>query len=140
LLGVVLLVRSSGTRCLCRALRLPLDQLPIQLLRLGVGLHAELTPEDAHARLVLPEGGAPPAESLVEAHQRSMGRLLQRIERDEPERGLEGALERRRPLLMSEKLGQGLHGQLSQAVSLSDQPVLEERSAEGEALEEIAAI
>src|SRR5206468_11707024 len=69
-----------------------------------------------------------------------MNRLLQWIECDEPERRLDGGLERRRPLLMSEELRQGVHGQLPEPVSFGDQPVLEERSAEGHALKEVAAI
>ena len=60
-----------------------------------------------------------------------MNRLLQWIKRDQPERGLEGGLGLRRPLLMSEELRQGVHGQLPQPLSLGDQPVLEQRAAEG---------
>jgi len=41
---------------------------------------------------------------------------------------------------MSEELRQGVHGQLPEPLSLGDQPVLEQRAAEGQALEEITAI
>ena len=60
--------------------------------RVGLGLDAELAPEDAHAELVLPEGAPTSAELGVEAHQRSVDRFLERIEGDEPERGLQRGL------------------------------------------------
>jgi hypothetical protein len=53
-------------------------------------LDSELTLEDAHAELVLVEGGAPSPELGVKTHERAVHRFLQRIERDQPEPGLQG--------------------------------------------------
>ena len=66
--------------------------------------------------------------------------LLERVERDQPERRLQGVLGGPGPALLREQLGQGLEGELPQPVSLGHEPVLEERAAEGEALQELAPV
>ena len=67
----------------------PAEDLLVDLARVGLGLDAELAPEDADAELVLPEGAPTSAELGVEAHQGPVDGFLERIEGDEPERGLE---------------------------------------------------
>ena len=59
-----------------------LIELPGALFRLDPGLALQ----HGHAELVLPKGATPPAELGIQAHQRAGHRLLQGIERDEPER------------------------------------------------------
>ena len=52
----------------------------VQLLGFGLWLDAQLSPEDFDAVLVLAKRGVAPAELHVEAHQRAVHGLLQRVE------------------------------------------------------------
>jgi hypothetical protein len=70
----------AGKRHLHRlAWALPEDLL-VDRLGFGLGLDAELAPENLHALLVLPERGVPAPELAIEPHQRSVHSLLQRVE------------------------------------------------------------
>ena len=64
--------------CLAWALS---EDLLIERLGLGLGLHAQLTLQDLHALLVLSERGVPAPELPVQPHERPVHRLLQRVER-----------------------------------------------------------
>ena len=66
--------------------------------------------------------------------------LLEGVERDQPQRRLERVLGGSRPALLREEPGQGLEREFAQPLSLGHEPVLEERAAEGEALQEVAPI
>src|SRR5262249_15613075 len=73
-------------------------------------------------------------------HQGAMGRLLERIEREQPQRALDRRFRRPGCALMREESGQGSDGHLVQALSLAEEPVLERSLLDGEAIQEVASI
>ena len=97
----------------------------MQLARLGLGLGVELPLQRVHAELVLAHGGVPAPEPGVQAHDGAMDGLLQRIEREEPEAGLDPRLGDAGLLVMGQQVPEPLEGQLVQALPLGRQPLLE---------------
>ena len=69
----------------------PAEDLLVELLGLLLRLDSKLALQDSHAELVLLEGRPAAAELGVEAHERAVHRLLERVEGDQPQRRLEGA-------------------------------------------------
>ncbi len=107
-------------------------------LRLRLGPHLALERRDA--QLVLAE--CRPSSSLadVESHQRPVDRLLQRIERQQADRGLDGAIDLPALALEGEQPREDLERDLALPFALADEPLLERGFAQREALEEIAAV
>ncbi len=66
--------------------------------------------------------------------------LLRAVEPQQPQRGLDGGLDRARPALVLQQAGQRFHGQLPQAFPLPADPVLERHLVDVEILQELAAI
>jgi hypothetical protein len=118
--------------------RLP-QQLAVERLRVRLRLAAQLALQRRHARLVLAQGGAAPPRLRVEPHESAVDGLLQRIDGDQLERGLDGGLRRRRPL-RGQELRQPLHGPLAQPLPLADEPFLEWRLVERDPGEELATV
>ena len=112
----------------------------IQSSRLGLGLSAQLAPEHADADLVLLQRGASPALPRIETHQRSMRGLLQWVERQETDGGLDGALRRLALGLVGEQPGERLEGELSEPLALSQEPLLERWFVEAEPFEQLALV
>src|SRR5262249_34869598 len=90
--------------------------------------------------LVLLQRCAPPALPRIETHQRSMRGLLQRIEREETDGGLDGTLRRLTLGLVGEQPGEGLEGELSEPLALSQKPLLERWFVDAEPFEQIALV
>jgi hypothetical protein len=66
--------------------------------------------------------------------------LLERVERDQPQRRAKGRPGCSRPALLREQPREGLQRQLPQPLALGHEPVLEQGPAEGEALQELAPV
>jgi len=116
------------------------QDLLIEPSRVGLGLHPELAPEYADADLVLAKGRSAPSLLRVEPHQGAIHGLLQRIERDQPQRRLQRGVSSPRGPLTCQQLREGAERQFAQPLPLGHQPVLEMSATEREALEEITAI
>src|SRR4030095_15745830 len=58
-----------------------LEDLLVELLRLGLRLGPELSLKEIDADLVLPQRRTPPSQASVEPHQHTMNRFLEWIER-----------------------------------------------------------
>ena len=86
------MVVSASARTHVGRQGLPAKDLLVERLGLGFGLGVELALEGGDAHLVLAQGGAAAAELRVEAHERSVHGLLERIESQEPEGRLHGGL------------------------------------------------
>ena len=114
--------------------------LLVKRFRLPLRLDAQLAREDAHTLLVLAKRGAAPAALRVQPHQRAMHRLLQRVERQQLQRGLHGRLTGVNLPLVREKLRERLQGQLTQPLALAQQPLLERRLVDRESAEQVALI
>ena len=114
--------------------------LQIELLRVRFRLHSELVLQDTDAQLILAKRGPPTAKPGVEAHERAVHGLLERIQRDQPSPGLQGGLHRPGGALQTEQPGQHLEGQLPQARPLGHQPLLERGLLPREPVEQVASI
>jgi hypothetical protein len=101
------------------------QDLLVQLDGLRLGRCAELPLQGIHAELVLAQPGLPAPEPDIEPHDRAVDGLLQRVQREQAEPGLEGRLGRAGRLLMDEQTAQALKGQLVQALPLEGEPLLE---------------
>ena len=117
-----------------------LENVLIELLRLRLRFGAQLPLQRSNAHLVLLEGGATPALTGIEPHQRSMHGLLGGIEREESRGRLDRALGLSRLRLMREQLRQRFQRQLAQPFALGGEPLLERRLVDAEPLEEIAVV
>ena len=117
-----------------------LEDLLVELPRLGLRLHAQLAPQHAHAVLILAERGGALPELGVQAHERAVRRLLQRIEGEElagrPDRGLEVL----RLPLVREQPGQAVAGLLAQALARLAQPRLPRLLGDAHPGEQVAAV
>ena len=116
------------------------EDLLIEPLGRHLRLHGEATLQDSETDLVLPECGRPPTQLDVETHDGAMGRLLQWVQSEKPERRLQRCLRRARGALVPEELGQRFERQLVQSLALREEPLLEGGLPEGQALQELAAI
>ena len=112
----------------------------MQLVGLGLGRRAELALEGVHADVVLAQRGLPAAQPRVEAHERAVDRLLQRVEGEEAQAGLDGRLGRAGALLVGEQSGERLDGELVQALALGGEPFLEGPLGERQAGQQVPAI
>jgi hypothetical protein len=66
--------------------------------------------------------------------------LLQRVEGEEPQCGLDRCLDRARRALVREQPRQGVEGHLAQPLALPEEPVLERRLLDREPLEEVSLV
>src|SRR5262249_34092345 len=101
-----------------------LQNFPIKLFCLGLRLGPELSLKDVDTDLVLPERRPSPTLARIEPHQRTMNRFLERIERKQTDRGLNGRLSRLALGLMAKQPGKGLEHKLSEPLALGHQPFL----------------
>src|SRR5437016_5852807 len=131
---------QCGRRLDRRSLWTLTQDLLIENLRFRFGLDAELPAQHADAVLILAQRRPSPAGLRVESHERSLHRLLQRIQGQEPERGLNRWLCRPCFPLMHEELCETLDRQFTQALALREQPLFEGWFAQREAAQEIALI
>ena len=69
-----------------------------------------------------------------------MGRLLEGIEGEKPERGLDGWLGGAGRALLGEQPSQSPERDFVQPLALSQEPVFERRLLDGEALEQVALV
>ena len=90
--------------------------------------------------LVLAERGLAPAGLGVKAHESSVDDLLERIEREQLQGGLDGRLERARLSLLSEQASEDLQSELSQTLALAHEPLFERRFVERESGQQIALV
>jgi hypothetical protein len=127
-------IRDVGRLC-----GLP-QQLLVQRLRLSLGLGAQLSLQTVDAQLVLLERRRPAPLPRVELHQGAVHGLLQRIEREQPQRRPDGAFRAGGPGLVGQEPGQGLQRNLAEPLALGHQPVLEQRLGRSEAEEQVAPI
>src|SRR5215813_10897934 len=116
------------------------QDLLVELARLGFGLDAELPSKRVDTALILPEGSVTPAVAHVEPHQGAVDRLLERIQRQQAESRRDGSAGLFRLCLVGEQFGQGLEGELTQPLPLRDQPLLERRLGDPQALQQVPAI
>ena len=120
--------------------RQQLRQLGAQPLGLRIRRHAELALEHVTAAAVLVERRAHPVLVHVQADQRAMDALLQRIERDQAQRHLNRAIDGAGDHIVVEQTPQDLVQRFVQPPSLGQQPFFERLAAVGEALEKLAPI
>ena len=85
----------------------------------------ELPLQRADAHLVLLERGRPPPLPEEESHQGPVHRLLQRVQRQDPPRRLDGRLPSLGANLVAEQPRQPLQGQLVESLPLEGPPFLE---------------
>ncbi len=114
--------------------------LVVEPARLGFGFHAQLPLQQPGAELVLADRGGQSALPGVEAHQGPVHRLLGRVERQQADRRLDGALRGRRPLLAREEPAQAVQPPLPQPLALPGEPLLEGDLFHAEAVEQVAAV
>src|SRR5262245_6242944 len=93
------------------------QDLLIERPRLRLGLGPQLLLEDRYAALVLSQGGTTPLGVGIELHQCAVNGLLERIEREEPERGLNGVLRGASRPLVSEHSPEDTEGKLAQSLT-----------------------
>src|SRR5690242_19344513 len=98
------------------------QDLLVQRLGLLLRLDTELAREHAHALLVLAQRRAPSAGVGVEAHQRAVRWLLQRIEGQQSKGRLNRRLDRANLALMREQPRERFERQLTQSLTLAEQP------------------
>src|SRR5215470_3222439 len=108
----------------------------------GFGLRppAELMSEHALAQLILLQRRARTAGARVQTHQRPVNDLLERIDAQHPEGGLDRALDQPRVALEPQEPRQHRECGLVELRALLAQPVLEDRLVDGDPVEEIAAV
>src|SRR5262249_2142936 len=90
-----------------------LEKLAVQLFGLRLWFGAELALQRFDALLILAERGAAPALARVEAHERSMDRLLRAIPRQQAHRDRHRPVVGADPRQMTEELPGGLDGDLT---------------------------
>ena len=66
--------------------------------------------------------------------------LLERIQRQEVDGALNGGLERAGRALVREELGHGLDGQLTEALPLAEEPLLEGGRLDGDPLQQVPLV
>ena len=103
-------------------------------------LRAKLALQGRDADLVLAQGLGLATGLRVEAHERPVDGLLQRIERHHPQAGLQCRLEVPRLALHDQQSRQRVAGELAQPLALGGQPLLERRFLHDEAGEEVALV
>ena len=112
----------------------PAQDLLVEGLRLRFGLGPELPLERRSRRA---DTGAGPRRAVrccgVEPHQRPVNGLLQRVEREESQRGLDGRLGRARDRCWARSRARASRASLAQALALGQEPVLERRLLDREA-------
>src|SRR5438874_10026352 len=133
----------SGRRHLAR--RLVAHGAGFDRVAKGAGLRhrrdPELLIEQAHRRAVLAQRGRPVARARVEAHEISVRGLVQRVDREPALRVVDGRSEIALALGARREAGERIAILRAERVALGGLPVVELRAvAEGEALEEVAAI
>jgi hypothetical protein len=116
------------------------QQLQIELPGLGFWLAPQLALQHLDRELVLLERRATAVLAQIQAHERAMRRLLQRVEGEQAHGGLNGALGRAGLALAGQQPGEGLERQLPQPLAFGDEPFLEQRLVQAEAREQIACI
>ncbi len=99
----------------------------VEGLRLGLGLRPELPLERCDAELILAERRPTPPRLGIKSHQRPVSGLLQRVQHQQPQRGLDGGLGRPRGPLVSQQPPEALQGLLPEPLSLPEKPALERR-------------
>src|SRR5262249_38988581 len=123
-----------------RPRRSALKNLPVERLRLFLGIGPELALEGAHAELIPPQGGAAPPEVTVEAHQCPVPAFLRPVEGQYPQPSLDRRLERSRLALLDQEPRERVLGQLAQPQALGDEPRLECGLLERQPFEKLALI
>jgi hypothetical protein len=113
----------------------PAQDLLVERRGLLLGLGLDLASQCGRAQLILAQGGAAPSGLRVELHQCPVRGLLQRIQGEKPERGLDRRLDRSGRTLVSEETGQNPEGHLVQALALGKEPVFERRLLDREPLQ-----
>src|SRR5215470_3629250 len=119
---------------------LPTQDLQVQLARGRFRLRVELSLEHPDAHLVLPECRGAPTLAIVETHEGSVRRLLERIKSEQAQPRLNGNLGGAGLHLVAQQPGEPLQGKLTQALALDDEPLLERRFSYREPLEKVASI
>ena len=113
-----------------------LEDLEIEPLCLRLGLDAELLLQYCHARLVLAEGGGPPALAHVEAHERAMDLFLERVDREQARGGMGGLFHPSCLAVALDEPAERVDGQLAEPRALDVQPLLEGRRRDVHAVEQ----
>ena len=116
------------------------QDLPVELLRLRLRLHPQLAPQRLHAGLVAPQRGRAAPLGRIEPHERAMRGFLQRIEREDAQRGLDGALRLSGRGLPGEQRVEHAQAQLAQPLTLPVEPELEGGILHHEPGEKLASV
>jgi hypothetical protein len=83
---------------------------------------------------------SPGAQLGVEAHRGAVDGLLERVNGEQSQRRAKRRAGGALPALLGEQPREGFERQLPQPLPLGHEPVLEQRAAEGEALQEVAPV
>jgi hypothetical protein len=118
-----------------RAHRLDDDE-GIALAEIPRVVHAQLLLQDRHARLVLAQGGGPPALAKVEAHERAMDLFLERVDGKQAPGGMGGRLHASRLAVALDEPAERVDGQLAEPGALYLEPLLEGRRRDVDAVEQ----
>ena len=114
--------------------------LAVEGLGLRLGLDRELAREEFATDVELAQRRLRAAMPGIEAHQRPVRLLLQRLERKEPERDDDGPVAVAGLGMAVAEPAKEVDGAGVQAVALGEHPVLEARRPRIEAVEEVAAV
>jgi len=125
--------------CGCLALA-PSSDRSTEPYRLGLRRHPELLLQPVGQAFEQLEGLRPLAAIGVHLHQRAAGGLVQRLEGQEASRGGGGPIPPARTEGLHHQFRRGFDRQPAQPLALDQQPVLEGRVADLDAVEEVAAV
>ena len=103
------------------------EDLLVEPLGLGLGLDAQLAPQGLDADLISAERRRAASLGGIEAHQRPVDGLLERIEGEQAQGRLDGPLRQGGRGLPGEQRAQDAQAQLVQALALAREPALEGR-------------
>jgi hypothetical protein len=108
--------------------------------RLALGLRPELAPQGRRVDLVLAQRRAAPSGLDVELHQRAVRRLLQRVQGEQPQRGLDRRFGRSPRAVVVQQPGQCPEGHFVKALALTAQPIFERRLLDRQSFQQVAPI
>ena len=107
---------------------------------LGFRFHLQFAAKKLAARLILLQRHAKPALRRIGPHQGPVGRFLQGVDRQQPQRRVQTPVQVGRRLVFLNQFQRGANGQHAQPLALSPQPVVEVDFVKVQPVQEIAPV